>query len=131
MENCEEILKEYQKYCESLLQTRPPENLQEEKIEQDVNMKFQNIAYDGHNVKRKKITQLEVKKALHKMKNNKSGDRSKWKAEWLKGGDEMVESLTTIFSRVEQERQIPLQWRETTIKSLYKGGGLKEKILES
>ena len=94
-------------------------------------MKFQNIADDGHNVKRKKITQLEVKKALHKMKNNKSGDRSKWKAEWLKGGDEMVESLTTIFSRVEQERQIPLQWRETTIKSLYKGGGLKEKILES
>ena len=65
------------------------------------------------------------------MKNNKSGDRSRWKAEWLKERDEMVESLTTIFSRVEQERQISLQWRETTIKSLYKGGGLKEKILES
>ena len=37
------MLKEYQKYYERLLQTRPPENLQEEKIEQDVNMKFQNM----------------------------------------------------------------------------------------
>ena len=39
----------------------------------------------------------------------------------------MIESLTTIFNRVEEEEQIPLQWRETTIKSLYKGGGSKEK----
>ena len=59
------------------------------------------------------------------MKNN--GDRSSWKAEWLKvGGDEMIESLTTIFNRVEEERQIPLQWRETAINSLYKGGESKE-----
>ena len=97
MENCEEILKEYQKYCESLLQTRPPENLQEEKIEQDVNIKFQKIVDDEHNVERKTITQLEVK----------------------------------IRTRVKEEGQIPLQWRETSIKSLYKGGGSKEKIQES
>ena len=39
------------------------------------------------------------------MKNNKSGDRSRWKVEWLKeGGDEMIESLTTIFNRVEKHR---------------------------
>ena len=57
------------------------------------------------------------------MKSNKSGERSRWKAEWLKeGGDEMIESLTTIFNRNEEEGQILLQWRETTIKSLYKGG---------
>ena len=83
-ENSEKILKEYQKYYESLLQTRPPENLQEEKIEQDVNIKFQKIVDDEHNVERKPITQLEVKKATLKMKNNKSGDRSRWKAKWLK-----------------------------------------------
>ena len=35
-------------------------------------------------LKEKKITQLEVKKAILKMKNNKSEDRSRWKAEWLK-----------------------------------------------
>ena len=46
IENSEEILKEYQKHYENLLQTRPPENLQEEKIEQDVNIKFQKIVDD-------------------------------------------------------------------------------------
>ena len=51
IENSEEILKEYQKYYENLLQTRPPENLQ-----------------NKHNVERKNITQLEVKKAILKMK---------------------------------------------------------------
>ena len=129
IENKEEILKEYQKYYKSLLQTRPPENLQQEKIEQDVNIEFKKIVDDEHNVERKTITQLDVKKAVLKMKNKKSGDRSRWKAEWLKeGGDEMIESLTTIFNRVEEEGQIALQWRETSIKSLYKGGGSKEKI---
>ena len=43
------------------------------------------------------------------MKNNKSGDRSRWKAEWLKEGeDEMIEGLTTIFNRAEEEGQIQL-----------------------
>ena len=116
-------MKEYQKYCESLLQTRPPENLQKEKIEQDVNTKFQKVVDDEHNGERKKIIRLEVKKAILKMKSNKSGERSTWKAEWLKErGDEMIESLTAVFNRVEEEGQIPSQWRETSIKSQYKGG---------
>ena len=72
-------------------------NLQEEKIEQDVNKKIQKNVDDEHNVERKTITQLEVK----------------------------------IRTRVKEEGQIPLQWRETSIKSLYKGGGSKEKIQES
>ena len=84
IENSEKILQEYQKYYESLLETRPPENLQEEKIKQDVNIKFQKIVDDEHNVERKPTTQLEVKKATLKMKNNKSGDGSRWKAKWLK-----------------------------------------------
>ena len=42
----------------------------------------------------------------------------------------MIESLTAIFNRVEREGQIPSQWRETSIKSLFKGGGSKEKIQE-
>ena len=39
----------------------------------------------------------------------------------------MIESLTAIFNRVEEEGQILLQSRETTTKSLYKGGRSKEK----
>ena len=69
IENSEEILKEYQTYYESLLQTRPPENVQKEKIEEDVSIKFQKIPDDEHNVEKKTITQLEVKKAILKIKN--------------------------------------------------------------
>ena len=43
----------------------------------------------------------------------------------------MIESPTAISNRVEEEGQTLLQWRETSIKSLYKGGGSKEKIQES
>ena len=37
----------------------------------------------------------------------------------------------SMFHKVEEERQIPLQWRETSIKSLHKEGESKEKIQES
>ena len=42
----------------------------------------------------------------------------------------MIECLTTIFNKVDKERQTPLQRRETATKSLHKGGGSKEKIQE-
>ena len=54
IENKEDILKEYQKYYESLLQTRPPENLQEEIIEQEINTKFLKIIDDQPNVEEKR-----------------------------------------------------------------------------
>ena len=94
-----------------------------------INTEFQKII-DGPKVERKEIT-LVVKKGILKLKNSKSGDRSRLKAEWLKEGDDMIESPTAIFNSVEEERQIPLQWRETAVKSLYKGGGSKEKNQES
>ena len=54
IENSEEILKEFQKCYESLLQTRPSENLQEEKTEQGINTKFQKLLDDEHMLKEKK-----------------------------------------------------------------------------
>ena len=65
------------------------------------------------------------------MKNSKSGKRSRLKAEWLKEGNDMIESPTTIFNRVEEERQIPLQWRGSAIRSLCKGDGSKKKNQEN
>ena len=43
IENKEELLKECQKYYESLLQIRLRQNLQEDIIEQEINRKFQKI----------------------------------------------------------------------------------------
>ena len=42
----------------------------------------------------------------------------------------MVQNLATLFNRVEEENKIPIQWRETKIKSVYKGGNT-ESIQES
>ena len=33
----------------------------------------------------------------------------------------MVQSLVALFNRVEEENKTPIQWRETIIKSVYKG----------
>ena len=52
-------------YCKILLQARPSENLQEEKIEREIN--FRKIIYEPK-VERKETTKLKVKKVILKMK---------------------------------------------------------------
>ena len=72
-----------------------------------------------------------VKKAIAKLKNKRDGDRLGWRAEWLKeGGEEIVRSLSILFNRIEREQRTLIQWRQTTIKSIYKGGN-KANISES
>ena len=65
------------------------------------------------------------------MENKKVGDKNNWKAEWIKeGGSKMVQSLAILFNRVEVENKIPIQWRESKTKPVYKGGN-KERIQKS
>ena len=47
-----------------------------------------------------------------------------------RNGDEMARCLATLFNRVDDEKQLPIQWKETKIKSVYKGTN-KERIQES
>ena len=42
----------------------------------------------------------------------------------------MVQSLAILFNRVEEENKIPMQWRESKTKPVYKGGN-KERIQKS
>ena len=73
-----------------------------------------------------------VKKAIAKLKNKRASDRLGWRAEWLKeGGEEIVKSLSILFNRIEREQRTLTQWRQTTIKSIYKGGNNKVNISES
>ena len=64
------------------------------------------------------------------MKNKKAADRLGWKAEWIKGGEEMVKSLYILFNRIKTENQIPKQRQLTTVESIQKGG-VKESIQEN
>ena len=47
-----------------------------------------------------------VKKDRVKLKNKRASDRLGWRAEWLKkGGEEIVKSLSILFSRIEREQR--------------------------
>ena len=127
LENKDEILKEYARYYKELLKVRPTENMEKEEIEQAIDKKFKEIIAEGKIV-REIITKTEIKKAIKRMENKKAGNKNNSKTEWIKeGGSEMVQSLVILFNRVEEENKLPIQWKETKIKSVYKGGN-KERI---
>ena len=72
-----------------------------------------------------------VKKAIAKMEIKIAGDRLRWRVEWLKEGvEEIVKSLSILFNRIEREQRTLIQWKQTTVKSIYKGGN-KANISES
>ena len=52
------------------------------------------------------------KETNQRNKKQKAEDNN-WKTEWIKEErSEMVQSLATLFNRVEEENKIPIQWRE-------------------
>ena len=124
-----DIQEEYKKYYKKLLKTREPDNESERIIEEKVNKKFQELIRKTNQIE--SITDEMVKKAIAKLKNKRASDRLGWRAEWLKeGGEEIVKSLSILFNRIEREQRTLMQWRQTTIKSVYKGGN-KANISES
>ena len=50
---------------------------------------------------------------------------SKWKAEWIKKGDEEVEKSLSKFNEVEEEKQVPRQSDQMLIQSLDKNAQKK------
>ena len=124
-----DIQEEYTKYYKTLLKTWEPDNKSERRIEEEVNKNFQEIIRKTNQTE--SITNEMVKKAIAKLKNKGTSDSLGWRAEWLKeGGEEIVKSLSILFNRIEIEQRTLVQWRQTTIKSIYKGGN-KANISES
>ena len=132
-------IKDYQKQTrkvhtvrksDKLLKIRPAENMEEEEIEQKVDQKFKEIIADGK-AGWEVIAMTETRKIIKEMKNKKTGDKNNWKAEWIReGGDEMVQSLATLFKKSKRTEQNSNTRAGNKTKSLYKGGN-KEKIQES
>ena len=114
-----DIQEEYKKY-KKVLKTREPDNESERIIEEEVNKKFQELIRKTNQIE--SITDKMVKKAIAKLKNKRASDRLGWRAEWLKEvGEEIVKSLRILFNRIEREQRTLMQWRQTIIKSIYKG----------
>ena len=128
MQNRLDIQEEYKKYYKKLPKTREPDN-ESERIIEEVNKMFQELIRKTNQME--SITDEMVKKAITKLKNKRANDRLGWRAEWLiEGGEEIVKSLSILFNRIEREQRTLMQWRQTTIKSIYKGGN-KANISES
>ena len=72
-----------------------------------------------------------VKKAIARMKNKRASDGLGWTAEQLKKeGEEIFQNVNLLFNKIEREQGTLIQWRQTTIKIIYKDGN-KSKISES
>ena len=111
----------YKKYYKKLLKAKEPDNGSESIIEEEVNKKFQELIRKTNQIE--SITDEIVKKAIARLKNKRASDRLGWRADCLKeGGEEIVKSLSILFNRREREQRSLMQWRQTTIKSIYKGG---------
>ena len=104
LQNRLDIQEEFKKYYEKLLKTREPDNESERIIEEEVNKKFQELIRKTNQIEC--ITDEMVKKDRAKLKNKRASDRLGWRAEWLKkGGEEIVKSLSILFSRIEREQR--------------------------
>ena len=114
---------------ECSLKTRQSETAEETQIQFKVEKEFQQIT-NRQGDKKERITETIIRKEIRRMKNKKAPDRLGWKAEWIKGGEEMVKSLYILFNRIKTENQISIQWQSTTVESIHKGG-VKENIQEN
>ena len=73
------------------------------------------------------MSKEEIPKAIKGIKRKKAAHRQGWKSEWvLEGGPEMISSLQILFSRIQEERQIPDQWNKMTIRKMHKKGSKKD-----
>ena len=63
------------------------------------------------------------------MKNKKAGDKNNWKTEWKIKEEAKWYEVQQLYSTGQKKSKILLQWRETKIKLVYKGGN-KERIQE-
>ena len=65
----------------------------------------------------------DVRKGIKLLKWKKAPDRQGWRGEWLKnGGEEMERSLCKLFNKMEQEIDIPSQWKTMLLRSIDKKG---------
>ena len=127
LEKREDILKRYQQYFHELLTKKEAEDEEEQKIEEEVNIRFEDILAKAKHSKPPEISAEEVDKAVKKNKRRKARDRQGWRGEWLlEGGAEMRKSLVILYNQIQYNSWIPEQWNMIRIKALHKKGPKKD-----
>lgn len=115
IENIEEIRKEFERYYFGLLKVPPPEDIHE-------NLADKRVEEIKWNIKRKtkrwirNITRKVATEPIHKMENKKA---QKWTKD---GGNQMVESLLTLFKRMKEKSRGVFR----THSNIYDGASLRK-----
>ena len=93
----------------------------EAEAEKKVNDELKQIIEIGIQQQPIRLNKEEIKKGIKKLKNKKAADKSGWKNEMIKeGGEEMERSLMKIFNKTMDELEIPKEWENMIVKSIYK-----------
>lgn len=128
--NPEEIKECCANYFQNLLQTREGSTTIAQawtkKIETDINSYW--ISSDYENLKlNSPITPEDITTAIKQLKPNKAAGPDNIKNEFLtQAKEEILPSLQQIMSLIYKTEQIPEQWQESEITTIYKGKGDRE-----
>ena len=127
-EDKEEILEEYGKYYQKLLETTKGETKMQKEAEVIVKIVISAMEILAEGEEPEKIDDVDLKKIVQGLKNKKAKDLSLWKNEYIKGGgDEMENSLKKIMKYIDKTLEPPAEWEKMKIKSIHKKG-LKTKM---
>ena len=93
MKNKKKILGAYSEHYRLLLRIKEGNTEAEKAAESKVERQFESNIRERTTLRKTRNLQRLSKKAIKLMRNKRSADRQGWRAEWIKMGDEMIDSL--------------------------------------
>ena len=93
MKNKNKILGAYSEHYRLLLRIKEGNTEAEKAAESKVERQFESNIRERTTLRKTRNLQRLSKKAIKLMRNKRSADRQGWRAEWIKMGDEMIDSL--------------------------------------
>lgn len=129
LEKKEDILKEYEEFYKKLFERKEAKTEEGRETEKEIHKKLEKIWENAKDQKALVIKEEDVKKVVKGLKKRKAGDTQGWQNEMItEGGEEMLKSLTLMFNRILQDEEIPEQWEQMKIKSIYKNKGTRKDL---
>ena len=121
LESKELILEEYKQHYIELLSKKKAETKEEMENEQLVDKLIHSLMVCTNNDHHRKTTTEEIQKAKKELKRRKARDANGWTNEMMiDGGEEMDESLSILFTMMDEQKRQPNMWELIKIRSLFK-----------
>lgn len=129
VEDTEGIKQIYMEHYKELLETPKATT----KIEIDAEEKVERVKKgceklaDSRTIEKFRIEDLQSINT--NLKNRKAADIESWRYEYIKyAGKDLQESLIRMINEVMEVKQIPIQWKDMKIKSIYKKKGQRQSM---